>query len=600
MSNTQGAPILRVGKIKRTGKTTPRSVMGHLARTRRTKNADASRTPLNVWLKGHPGDDLGASIQRVMEKAGIDPAKVRKDATLANDIMLSVSPEWFRPDNPSARGTYSEERLAAFREEAEKLLAGYGARVVTAVLHLDESTPHIQAVIVPILKKKDGPGFRLSGKDLFNPPALEALQQKWEDQMSNHGVGPRIKKSTARHNPIKRYYAALESAAKNDPVPGLKISDPPAKGLLESSKAHSAKLLTWKEGQEKALKKKLKTLSVEASRGRLYEAERRSAEQLVGILHERHGEIHQLETEVASTRRELELTKEQVAALRAAPLNKVVAMLGYTGVVAPRENAIDVVRRVGELDYKGAVAWLAQRFGTDLAAAAVREAAVNKIEEAAAGPAVFTKAEKTKRLLVSRQLDALAAPSYRITLMRTDEDGKKIGRNLGKGRAGAPERTFSKAEVLEMIPQMTAANHGGSNVFITPIDPDTHHVLVDDVKPESLQALQERGYAPCLVLETSPQNHQVILKIPHGEATPRDAANEAFKDLNRDLGDQHITGLVHPVRLAGFENRKEKHRTANGYPFVGLGVAVNRLCRRAMALVQSYASPTISGPRHGL
>ena len=145
-------PILRVGKIHAQGATTPASVGAHLARTRPTPGAEPSRTKQNVWLVGSA--DLATSIADVMRKAGIDQTKLRKDAVVANDILLTVSPEWFRPDDPEAYGTWNDARLESFKAEAQAMLKKtFGARVVAAVLHLDEATPHIQAVIVPVMRK---------------------------------------------------------------------------------------------------------------------------------------------------------------------------------------------------------------------------------------------------------------------------------------------------------------------------------------------------------------------------------------------------------------------------------------------------------------
>jgi hypothetical protein len=91
------------------------------------------------------------------------------------------------------------------------------------------------------------------------------------------------------------------------------------------------------------------------------------------------------------------------------------------------------------------------------------------------------------------------------------------------------------------------------------------------------------------VMESSRGSFQAILKV--AAAYPKAAVNRWFKDLNRARGDERITGLRHPFRLAGFENRKEKHLDpATGkYPFVRLVSAVNTICGRAKEVVHQYA-----------
>lgn len=567
-------PILRVGKIKRMGASTPQSVQGHLARSRPTPNADPAKRSRNLWLVD-PGD-LSGAIDAVMDRAKIDRDKLRKDATIANDILLSISPEWFRPENPEARGTYDKARVETFRKEAEAFLREtFGKRLVAAVLHLDEATPHVQAVVVPIMRGKGETPWRLSGKDMFDPARLSALQQAWEDRLAPHGVGPRLKGSQARHTTLKAYYGALEETKSK--ALEISLTDPPTRGRLEGDSAYQARLRDWK----KAEKERLLPLQIQAAQGRLYDAERMAAQQLRGEVRKRGAELDAAHEQIA-------LSKERIALLRKTPINEVALELGFSGEIGPKENAIDLVKRVGGLDYDAATQWLAQRFGASVAATAVRESVMPTLRKAEAEKPVFTAAEVTKVKAMTAQLGALAAPSYRITIMDV-KDGRKIAQNLGKAKDGGPERFWTAAEVIEKIPELTRANARGGNIFITPHDDAARHVLIDDLKPQGVEALSERGYSPALLLETSPQNFQAVLKVP--ASLDKDAANEWFKDLNRDLGDQKITGLVHPMRLAGFQNRKEKHAEADDgrRPFVRVIEAVNRFCGHAAQVIQHYA-----------
>lgn len=582
-------PILRVGKIHASGRSTPASVQGHLSRARPTPNADPARSSSNVWLIGGPADDLAANITGVMEKAGINPLRIRKDAVIANDVLLSVSPEWFRPDAPEAHGTWDDARLKAFTAEAQAMLQRtFGARVVSAVLHLDEATPHIQAVLVPIMPRKGEKGFRLSAKDMFDPERLASLQQDWEDRLRPHGVGPRTKGSRATHTTLREFYGALEAFRAEDRRMSLEVSSPPPRSLLEPPATHRERVGEWRKAEAKRLRDELRPLAVEASRGRLYDAERRRTTELRGDLAAAAVDLGKTRLALVETGEHLQLAKDQVQRLRATPINAVAAVLGFTGTIGPKENAIDLVKRVGGLDYGQAVTWLAQRFGAEAAATAVRENALPGTQAAVMAEPVLTKGERVKTRLVAQQLDALAAPGYRVTVMR-DQDGKRIGRNVGKARDGT-ETVYDKAGVLALIPRLTSENARGGNIFITPLDPAVHHVLADDLTPAGLTALKERGYAPALTLETSPGNHQAVLKVPVA-AAPKGATNTWFKDLNRDLGDQKITGLIHPFRLAGFENRKAKHQAEDGrFPFVRVVEAVNRICGRATELVRAYAA----------
>lgn len=574
------APILRVGKIKATGRTTPASVDGHLSRTRPTHNADPDRTPLNRWLAGGPGE-LAASVDAKLARAGLDRSKLRRDATLANDVLLSASPTWFRPDAPDAAGTWDPERLAAFEQEATAFLREqFGGRLVAAVLHLDEATPHVQAVLVPLHRKPDG-GFRLSGKDLFSPSSLRDLQEAWERRLAPHGVGPRVKGSAAKHTTLKAFYGAVGASPR---PPSLHPAPPPPAGLLEGSRARQERLGAWQKGEARKAARRIKPLAAAAAKGALYEAEQRANVHLRSLLNQEAAISARLREEVAHLRERQQLDQAEVKRLRGVPLHAVALALGYVGEIGRRENAVDLVKRVGGLDYRDALAWLSNAFGPDAAAAAAGEQVRAAMADA---PPALTKAERVKARAIAAQLDALGAPAYRVTVMRQVE-GEKVGQNLGKGEEGESERFFTRDEVLAMLPRLTAANVRGGNVFVTPIDDAAHHALIDDLKGEDMARLRAAGYAPALVLETSPGNHQAVVKL--GRDLPEHAVNEWFRAVNRELGDERITGLRHPLRLAGFANRKPRHEGPDGqFPFVGVVEAVNRFCQRARVVVEHMA-----------
>lgn len=586
-------PILRVGKIKKAGASTLGSVGSHLHRTRDTPNADPARSGANRVLIGGAGGSLDEAVAGVMGRARIDPARLRKDATVANDIVLSVSPEWFRPDDPERHGYFDPARLAQFEAATTAFLRDtFGARVAQAVLHVDEATPHVHAVVVPILKGQEG--YRLSGKDMFGPDALSALQQAWEDALQPLGVGQRLKGSRARHTTLKEFYGSLDAFKTERQAKPVEISSPPAKAFLEGSAAHQGRVDEWRRSEAKRLRAERRPLEIAASRGRLYEAERLAGAELRSLASEQAEEVGRLREMVADANTQAERSKAEIAALRGAPLNEVAALLGYSGEVGPRENAIDLTMRIGGLNYRESLAWLAQRLGPETAATAAREHVAQRLPEIAAAP-VATKSEKFKARVVGEQLDALAAPAYRITVMRM-VDGKQVGQNLGKSKEDGPERTWSRDDVVALLPQLTTHNVRGGNIFVTPLDPAAWHVLADDLTADGLATIKARGYAPAAVLETSPGNHQAVLKLPKS-AADKEAVNRWFKDLNRDLGDAKITGLTHPFRLAGFENRKDKHQQPDGrFPFVRLVEAVNRACARSVAIVRSYARQHQQGP----
>jgi len=578
-----GKPVLRVGKLKKSGDSSLAATDGHLSRSVPTKNADPTRAHLNEWLVGGPGD-LTANVKAIMDKAGIDPDRLRKDATVANDVVLTVSPEWFRPNDPDAAGTWEEEKLEAFRREGLALLRKqFGPRLAAAVLHLDESTPHIQAVVVPVLKRPDGTN-RLTGRDYFNAVRMVSLQDDWEARLTPLGVGPREKGSTATHTTIKSYYSALQKAPE---VPeALPPAPTPARALLPGG---GEAMAAWQKDEVAKVTRRQKPLAAAAAKGILYEAERRAGDTMRRQVGEQAARARGFRDQLASVTRELALSRDEIAVLRGVPVNEVAAALGYAGEIGRRENAIDLVKRVGELSFEESARWLALAFGPAAAGAAVREATAQPI---APDQVPLTAADKVKAVAARKQLDALAAPTYRVTVMHQRDDGERYAKNVGKTKDGAPEKLWTRDEVLALIPNLTAQNARGGNIFITPIDPSTHHALIDDLSADNVRTMKERGYTFSTLVETSPGNMQGVVKVTR-EGVSDAAVNEWFKATNRDLGDDHITGLTHPMRLAGFQNRKAKYEDEGRFPFVRVVEAVRTVCARARAVITEMTTAMI-------
>jgi hypothetical protein len=188
-----------------------------------------------------------------------------------------------------------------------------------------------------------------------------------------------------------------------------------------------------------------------------------------------------------------------------------------------------------------------------------------------------------------RQHAALGAPAYRLTLVpRLDADRSPI--NLGKSRIpGEPERFWTAEEVEAKIPELRRRNSMGWDIYITPIDPSHHYILVDDVKHEAYERLRGAGFVPALIQTSSPDNIQVILKAQK-QADRRDEqsiANRIMSAINKDFGDPKISGVIHPFRMCGFMNAKpSKAEIKDGRrvrPIVRVLAATGAMCAKAEA-----------------
>lgn len=182
--------------------------------------------------------------------------------------------------------------------------------------------------------------------------------------------------------------------------------------------------------------------------------------------------------------------------------------------------------------------------------------------------------------------DAVNAKRYRVTCIKMEENGGKKTFILDK--KGGMTRGFSPEELEAHMPEMLRFQKRGENIYYTPLSDDRHHILIDDMTRDSLMRMQEDGFRPAVVLESSPGNYQCLLTIPKlGTEFDRDVGNRITERLNREYGDKKLCGCIHPHRAPGFENRKPKHRREDGgYPQVKLLFAERRECGKALALAR--------------
>jgi hypothetical protein len=203
--------IMHVSKLK-----SGLSVSGsgaHTSRTNQPANADAEKTADNVRIIGQDGTKLAELItHRIGDNGG---KKVRESshpeqrAVLALELLLSASPEYFRPTEPGAYGVWEIDKLDAWTDQNHDWLDDYfGANVVLAELHLDEATPHIHAYIVPM----DSNGHLNAQSLVGDRDKLSNLQTDYANAMQPLGLVRGIKGSKLTSDRIQDYYNSVNKA----------------------------------------------------------------------------------------------------------------------------------------------------------------------------------------------------------------------------------------------------------------------------------------------------------------------------------------------------------------------------------------------------
>ena len=195
----------------------------HIERKTTPKNADPTRTHLNRELVRFPDGvaDRTEAISHRIRTAGIK-RKITPDQVRAIRIVLSGTHE------DMAR-VHDEGRLSEWCDDNLQWLHRTFGRenTVSAVLHMDEHTPHIHATVVPIVtgerrkaKRKQTEGkrtyrkkanaVRLCADDLLTRERLVAYHDSYAAAMAKYGLQRGVRGSEARHTTTAQYYRDLK------------------------------------------------------------------------------------------------------------------------------------------------------------------------------------------------------------------------------------------------------------------------------------------------------------------------------------------------------------------------------------------------------
>ncbi|OYE01689.1 MobV family relaxase [Nostoc sp. 'Peltigera membranacea cyanobiont' 232] len=358
--------ILRIEKLKTFG-----NVAGsddHVTRNRETPNADPTRE--NVRLIG--GEDSRALEEIVKEKIATLKHRPRHDAVLCTEMFLSASPEYFRPGNPSLSGQWSDERMQQWAiASRDWLTENYGSKCVRAELHLDESTPHIHAYIVP-LNEKTG---RVSHDAMFGGRGgqgrikLSKLQDSYAAALAPLGIERGVKGSKATHTKVKEYYQAVNS----EPLTAVITNNQLAPTPFESASSYVARIQSDEHFQainhQLADRKFLiERLERAEQRARDSEKERQQLEKQVQLLSSQTQQLRDLPLEDVAW--ELGLNCDRTHQSRWKGHGHIINIDGPKFYdFAPDQQkgsggAIDLVMHVNQCNLRQAVVWLHERFGS--------------------------------------------------------------------------------------------------------------------------------------------------------------------------------------------------------------------------------------------
>lgn len=161
---------------------------------------DINRTKDNYHIIQAPKYTYGRKIKELIKKY---ECKTRKDSIRLVETLITASPEFMSKLSEREQKEYFERAAEFMKSEIGE------DRIISAVVHMDESTPHMHLVFCPI--NKDG---KLSAKSILgNQKSLSEWQTRFYECMYE------------RWNELERGKSAQETKRKHIPTWLFKMAD---------------------------------------------------------------------------------------------------------------------------------------------------------------------------------------------------------------------------------------------------------------------------------------------------------------------------------------------------------------------------------------
>lgn len=134
-------------------------------------DVDTSRSHLNFHLVT-PQRKYRAEAEKQIAEAG---CRTRSDSVRVVEVLVTASPEFFKGKKKAEVRAYFNEALDFMQKHQSK------DTIISAVVHMDEKTPHMHLCFVPLTEDK-----RLSAKEIVGNKKKLTW---WQDEFWKHMVG---------------------------------------------------------------------------------------------------------------------------------------------------------------------------------------------------------------------------------------------------------------------------------------------------------------------------------------------------------------------------------------------------------------------------
>ena len=169
---------------------------------------DTTRSHLNFHLLT-PGRKYRAEAEKQIAEAG---CRTRSDSVRVVEALVTASPEFFKGKKKSEVKAYFTEALDFIQKYQSK------ETLITAVVHMDEKTPHMHLCFVPLTEDK-----RLSAKEIVGNKKKLTW---WQDEFWKHMVkkypdlerGESVSETGRTHIPPRLFKEAVHLNRMKDQI----------------------------------------------------------------------------------------------------------------------------------------------------------------------------------------------------------------------------------------------------------------------------------------------------------------------------------------------------------------------------------------------
>ena len=192
-------------------------------------DVDTSRSSLNFHLV-KPHRSYRAEAEKQIAEAG---CRARKDSVRVVETLITASPEFFANKKPKEVKKFFEYALEFIQSKQSP------ETIISAVVHMDEKTPHMHLCFVPLTPDK-----RLSAKDIIGNK--KKLTQ-WQDEFWKHMVnkypdferGESASETGRTHIPPRLFKEAVRLNRQKDKIARLLSEITPLNAKKKSTEIES-------------------------------------------------------------------------------------------------------------------------------------------------------------------------------------------------------------------------------------------------------------------------------------------------------------------------------------------------------------------------